>query len=179
VASEGAGVLVLERAAHARARGATVRALLAGYGASADAHHPTAPEPTGAAVERAIRMALADAGVGPDDVDHVNAHGTATPLNDAAEAGVLRRVFPRGPVVSSVKGVTGHSLGAAGAIEAACTVLSVQQGLVPPTANLDHQDPQIDLDVAAKAPRELPVRVALSNSFGFGGQNAALVVTAA
>jgi 3-oxoacyl-[acyl-carrier-protein] synthase II len=179
VASEGAGVLVLERAGDARARGATVRALLAGYGASADAHHPTAPEPSGAAVERAIRMALADAGVEPDDVDHVNAHGTSTPLNDAAEAGVLQRVFPRGPVVTSVKGVTGHSLGAAGAIEAACAVLTVQHGVVPPTANLDHQDPDIDLDVVAKAPRELPVRVALSNSFGFGGQNAALVVTAA
>lgn len=178
VAAEGAGLLVLERTADARARKARIRARLCGYGASADAYHATAPDPAGVGVERAVRAALADAGVAPDEVDHVNAHGTSTPLNDIAEARVLRRVFGDRPAVTSVKGVVGHSLGAAGAIEAACTALSVQHGLVPPTANLDHPDPEIDLDVVAKEPRSTPVRVAVSNSFGFGGQNAVLVLCA-
>jgi 3-oxoacyl-[acyl-carrier-protein] synthase II len=179
VAAEGAGVLILERMEHARARRARVRARLVGYGASADAHHATAPDPTGDGVEQAIRMALSDAGIGPGDVDHVNAHGTATPLNDITEGRALRRVFPHGPSVTSVKGVTGHALGAAGAIEAACTVLSLEQGRVPPTANLEHQDPDIDLDVVSGPPRSQPISVAASNSFGFGGQNAVLVMAAA
>jgi len=178
VLAEGAGVLVLERPADARTRGARVRARITGYGASADAYHATAPDPAGTGVQRAIEMALADAGVQPDEVDHVNAHGTSTPLNDATEATVLRRMFGAGPAVTSVKGVTGHSLGGAGAIEAACTVLSVQHGVVPPTANLDCQDPEIDLDVVARAPRAMPIQTAISNSFGFGGQNAVLVVSA-
>ncbi|MFF2962341.1 beta-ketoacyl-[acyl-carrier-protein] synthase family protein [Streptomyces sp. NPDC057963] len=179
VAAEGAGVLVLEREADARARGARVRARLSGYGASADAHHATAPEPEGRGAERAIRAALRDAGVGPDEVDHVNAHGTSTPLNDLTEARVLKRVLGTRPAVTSSKGVTGHSLGAAGAIEAALTVLALEQGTVPPTANLDSVDPAIEVDIVAKAPRALPIGVALSNSFGFGGQNAVLVFTAA
>ncbi|HZN18218.1 MAG TPA: beta-ketoacyl-[acyl-carrier-protein] synthase family protein [Micromonosporaceae bacterium] len=179
VPAEGAGMLVLERLADARARGATVRARLAGYGASADAYHATSPDPAGAGVERAIRRALADAGVAPGEVDHVNAHGTATPLNDVAEAAVLRRVFGARPAVTSVKGVTGHSLGGAGGIEAACTVLSVQHGVVPPTANLSRLDPRVECDVVAEAPRIMPVRVAVSNSFGFGGQNAVLVLSTA
>jgi len=179
VLAEGAGVLVLERPADARTRGARVRARITGYGASADAYHATAPDPAGTGVQRAIEMALADAGVQPDEVDHVNAHGTSTPLNDATEATVLRRMFGAGPAVTSVKGVTGHSLGGAGAIEAACTVLSVQHGVVPPTANLDCQDPEIELDVVARAPRAMPIQTAISNSFGFGGQNAVLVVSAA
>ncbi|MFI9036199.1 beta-ketoacyl-[acyl-carrier-protein] synthase family protein [Streptomyces sp. NPDC053726] len=179
VAAEGAGVLVLERLADARARGAWVRARLSGYGASADAHHATAPDPEGRGAERAIRTALRDAGVAPDEVDHVNAHGTSTPLNDLTEARVLKRVLGTRPVVTSSKGVTGHSLGAAGAIEAALTVLALEQGTVPPTANLDSVDPAIEVDIVAKAPRALPMGVALSNSFGFGGQNAVLVFTAA
>ncbi|MFJ1748148.1 beta-ketoacyl-[acyl-carrier-protein] synthase family protein [Streptomyces sp. NPDC088116] len=179
VIAEGAGVLVLERVADAQARGARVRARISGYGASADAHHATAPDPEGKGAERAIRAALADAGALPDEVDHVNAHGTSTPLNDVIEARVLNRVLGQRAAVTSVKGVTGHSLGAAGAIEAACTVLAVQEGLVPPTANLDSVDPSIDIDVVAKIPRMRRIEVAMSNSFGFGGQNAVLVVTEA
>jgi beta-ketoacyl-acyl-carrier-protein synthase II len=179
VAGEGAAVLVLERGADAVARNAPRRANLAGYGASADAHHATAPDPDGKGAERAIRAALADAGVGPDEVDHVNAHGTSTPLNDVTEARTLHRVLPGDFSVTSTKGVTGHTLGAAGAIEAALAVLTVQHGLIPPTANLDSQDPAVEVDVVGKAPREQRVEVALSNSFGFGGQNAVLVVTAA
>lgn len=179
VAAEGAGILVLERIEHAEARGARIRARVSGYGASADAHHATAPDPTGAGVSAAIGAALADAGLGPSDVDHVNAHGTSTPLNDAVEAKVLRRMFGEKPAVTSVKGVTGHSLGAAGAIEAACAVLSIEQNTVPPTANLDSQDPVVDIDVVRGKPRRMPVNAATSNSFGFGGQNAVLVLTAA
>jgi 3-oxoacyl-[acyl-carrier-protein] synthase II len=178
VAAEGAGVLVLERPEHALARGARVRARVSGYGASADAHHATTPDPSGTGVEAAIRSALSDAGLAPSDVDHVNAHGTSTPLNDAVEARVLARVFPQLPAVTSVKGVTGHSLGAAGAIEAACTVLSIQDGEVPPTANLECPDPELDIDVVRDTPRRLDVTAATSNSFGFGGQNAVLVLTA-
>jgi len=179
VAAEGAGVLVLERTDHAAGRGARVRANLAGYGASADAHHITAPDPDGRGAALAMRAALADAGVGPDEVTHVNAHGTSTPLNDVAEARTIRRVVGDHVAVTSTKGVTGHPLGAAGAIEAAFSVLTVEHGRIPPTANLDSQDPEIDLDVVAKAPRERAVDVVMSNSFGFGGQNAVLVVTAA
>ncbi|OLF17852.1 3-oxoacyl-ACP synthase [Actinophytocola xanthii] len=178
VAAEGAGVLVLERPEHARARGARVLARVSGYGASADAHHATAPDPAGTAAEAAIRAALADAGLSASDVDHVNAHGTSTAAGDAVEARVLRRVFPRRPAVTSVKGVTGHPLGAAGAIEAACTALSISESVVPPTANLESQDPELDLDVVRGGPRTVPVAAATSNSFGFGGQNAVLVLTA-
>ncbi len=179
VAAEGAGILVLERMDHAKARRANVRARIIGYGASADAHHATAPDPTGDGVEMAIRMALNDAGIEPREVDHVNAHGTSTQLNDVTEAKALRRVFSGEPAVTSIKGVTGHALGAAGAIEAACTVLSIEQGRIPPTANLQHQDPHIDLDVVTEKPRQQRVSVATSNSFGFGGQNAVLVLAAA
>ncbi|MEV8021863.1 beta-ketoacyl-[acyl-carrier-protein] synthase family protein [Streptomyces sp. NPDC086554] len=179
VAAEGAGILVLERPADARARGAEPRALISGYGASADAYHPTAPRADGAGVEQAVRMALADAGTPPEEVDHINAHGTSTPLNDVAEAQVIRRVFGDRPAVTSVKGALGHTLGAAGAIEAICTVLSVQHGVVPPTANLNNPDPQVELDIVTKAPRAMPVSTAISNSFGFGGLNAVLVINAA
>lgn len=119
---------------------------------------------------RAIRMALTNAGLRPKQIDHVNAHGTSTPLNDVTEAKVLRRIFGQRPAVTSIKGVTGDPLGAAGPIEAACTVLAVQHGVVPPTANLDGQDPEIDVDVAVKKPRTMPIQAAISNSFGFGGQ---------
>jgi 3-oxoacyl-[acyl-carrier-protein] synthase II len=179
VVGEGSGILVLEREPDARARNARVLARLAGYGASADAYHVTAPDPDGTNVRRALRTALADADVTPGEVDHVNAHGTSTPLNDAAEARALRDVIGTGAAVTSVKGVVGHALGAAGAIEAVCTVLSLRDGVVPPTANLDSQDPAIDLDVVAKSPRRQRVDVAVSDSFGFGGQNAVLVFTSA
>jgi beta-ketoacyl-acyl-carrier-protein synthase II len=179
VIGEGSGVLVLEREADARARGAAVRARFAGYGASADAHHITTPEPEGRSVRRALRDALAQAGVGADEVAHVNAHGTSTKVNDAIEARTLRAVFGDGVAVTSTKGVLGHTLGAAGAVEAALTVLAVQHSTVPPTANLEQQDPDIDLDVVSGTAREAKVDVAISNSFGFGGQNAVLVFTAA
>ncbi|MET9428533.1 beta-ketoacyl-[acyl-carrier-protein] synthase family protein [Streptomyces sp. NPDC003036] len=178
VAGEGAGILVLERLTDARARGARVRARIAGYGASADAHHMTSPHPAGAGIESAVREALRDVGAGPSDVTHVNAHGTSTPLNDLAEAVMLKRTLTGDPLVTSTKGVTGHLLGAAGAVEAVFTVLSVEQGIVPPTANLTRPDPRIEIKVAATE-TQLPVDLALSNSLGFGGQNAVLAVAPA
>ncbi|MCC9711445.1 beta-ketoacyl-[acyl-carrier-protein] synthase family protein [Streptomyces sp. MNU76] len=178
VAGEGAGLLVLERAGDARARGARIRARIVGHGSTADAHHITAPHPDGRGLEQAMRLALADAGAAPADVSYVNAHGTSTPLNDLAEARTLRRVLPAGPLVSSTKGVTGHLLGAAGAIEAAYTVLALENGLVPPTANLRTRDPEIDIDVAA-TPIRHDIELALSNSMGFGGQNAVLALSRA
>ncbi|UKY47711.1 beta-ketoacyl-[acyl-carrier-protein] synthase family protein [Streptomyces inhibens] len=179
VLAEGAGVLVLERVEHARARAAKARAYLAGYGASCDAYHFTAPHPEGRGAVEALEAALGDAGMEPGDIDHVNAHGTSTVLNDRAEARALRQVFRRPPPVTAVKGVLGHSAGGAGAIEAACTVLTLQEQVVPPTANLQCLDPDIDLDVVSKAPRQLRMSAAVSNSFGFGGQNAVLVFRAA
>jgi len=180
VAAEAAGILVLERADDAAARGAAVHGRLIGYGASADAHHITAPDPDGVGVGLAIKAALDDAGIGPSEVDHINAHGTSTPLNDVAESRVIRRVFGAdAPPVTSTKGVTGHSLGAAGAIEAAFSVLSIKHGVLPPTANLDAQDPEIDLDIVSKEPRTADAEVVMSNSFGFGGQNGVLVLARA
>ncbi len=179
VAGEGAGVLVLERMADAKARRARIRARISGFGASADGHHPSAPHPEGAGAERAVRAALADACLGPGDVDHVNAHGTSTPMNDVTESRVIRRVFGEHPAVTSTKGVIGHLIGAAGAVEAAYTVLAVERGSVPPTANLGSVDPRVEADVVAKEPRRMAIGAAVSNSFGFGGQNAVVVVTAA
>jgi 3-oxoacyl-[acyl-carrier-protein] synthase II len=178
VLGEGAAVLVLERIADARARGTRPVALLAGFGASCDAHHFTAPHPDGDGAARAIRGALADAGLEPEDIDHVNAHGTATPQGDAAEHNALHQVFRRPPPVTAVKGTIGHAIGGAGAIEAACTVLTLRHQLIPPTANLDTLDPAMDLDVVSKVPRRQRIRAAVSSSFGFGGQNAVLAFTA-
>ncbi len=179
VIAEGSGILILERASDARARRAGIRATIAGFGASADAHHMTTPDPEGKGTRQALLTALARAGVAPDEVDHVNAHGTSTPLNDAAEGRMLRAVLGDRAAVTSTKGVVGHALGAAGAIEAAFTALALQTGTIPPTANLEALDPGIDLDVVAKEPRRRPIEVAVSNSFGFGGQNAVLVLTRA
>lgn len=180
VAAEAAGVLILERHDDARARGARTHARLAGYGASADAHHMTAPDPDGVGVELAITTALRAADMTPADIGHINAHGTSTPLNDVAEATVIRRVFGAdAPPVTSTKGVTGHSLGAAGAIEAAFGILSMQHDVLPPTANLEQQDPAIDIDVVHGAPRSAHVDAVMSNSFGFGGQNGVLVLARA
>lgn len=179
VAGEGAGILVLERAEDARARGGRIRALVAGYGSAFDAYHVTQPEPSGAGIERALRAALADADVGPNEVDHVNAHGTSTPLNDLIEGRALSRVFGDHPAVTSTKGVTGHTLAAAGAIETAYSVLAIEHGVVPPTANLEYPDTEIELDLVARTARAISVEVAASTSLGFGGNNAALVLTAA
>ncbi|MES9524676.1 beta-ketoacyl-[acyl-carrier-protein] synthase family protein [Streptomyces capoamus] len=178
VLGEGAAVLVLERTEDARARGVRAQALLAGFGASCDAHHFTAPRPDGDGAARALSGALTDAGLAPEDIDHVNAHGTATGQGDAAEHNALHRVFRRPPPVTAVKGTIGHAIGGAGAIEAACTVLTLRHQLIPPTVNLDTLDPAMDLDVVTKAPRPHPIRAAVSNSFGFGGQNAVLAFTA-
>ncbi|MEV7198116.1 beta-ketoacyl-[acyl-carrier-protein] synthase family protein [Streptomyces sp. NPDC093510] len=179
VLGEGAGILVLERARAARARRAPVLALLRGYGAGADAHHPIAPHPQGDGAVRAIHTALADAGCGPGNVGHINAHGTSTPLNDAAEARALVRVFgDDGPPVTASKGVIGHALGAAGAIQAAYTVLALRHAAVPPVANFDGHDGDRKLDIVAGRPRPTRGDAGISCSFGFGGQNAVLLFTA-
>ncbi|MHC3471053.1 beta-ketoacyl-[acyl-carrier-protein] synthase family protein [Streptomyces sp. 7R007] len=178
VLGEGAAVLVLERAADARARRARTLAVLRGYGASADAHHPVAPHPHGDGAVRAITAALRDADCRPADIGHVNAHGTGTPLNDAAEAAALTRVFGDDvPPVTAAKGVIGHALGAAGAIQAAYTVLALRHGTVPPVANFTGQDGPHKLDIVAERPRPVPAGAGLNCSFGFGGQNAVLLFT--
>jgi 3-oxoacyl-[acyl-carrier-protein] synthase II len=172
VIAEAAAVLVLEESEHARARGARIYAEIAGYGVSSDANHVSDPDPVGANAARAVAMALADAELGPADVGYVNAHGTSTPAGDAAETRVLKRVFgERLPFVSSTKGATGHTLGAAGAVEAVFTVLALHRGVLPPTINQVEQDPECALDTLPNAARAEQVDVALSNSFGFGGHN--------
>ena len=177
VLGEGAGVLVMESEEHASARGAPVIARVIGYGASADAYHVTSPHPEGRGAALAIRAALADAELASRDVRYVNAHGTSTPLNDVIEGQVIHDVLGPDTQVSSTKGVIGHTLGAAGAIEAAYTALTVRHGVIPPTANLTDPDPKVHLDLVYKVPRYGRLDVALSNSFGFGGQNAAILVT--
>ncbi|MDU0299695.1 beta-ketoacyl-[acyl-carrier-protein] synthase family protein [Streptomyces sp. PAL114] len=178
VLAEGAGVLVLERAADAAARGASVRARLLGCGSTSDAHHPTAPDPDGRGAEDALRTALAEAGLVPGDVDHVNAHGTSTPLNDAGEAALISRVLPHRPSVTAPKGVLGHSLGASGAVEAALTVLTIQHRTVPPVGNLRAPAAGFGIDCVTKEPRRQDVRAAVSHSFGFGGHNVVLAFAA-
>lgn len=182
VIGEGAAVLVLETAEHAAARGATALAVVAGAGASADAHHATAPPEDGGGARLAMQRALADAGLDPSAIGHLNAHGTSTPLNDAAEGRALRAVFGDHTdriAVSSTKGVTGHTLGAAGAIEAIFAIQALREGRIPPTANLIEQDPEIALDVVAGEPRRVELEAVMSTSMGFGGQNAALIFTPA
>ncbi|MFJ2774317.1 beta-ketoacyl-[acyl-carrier-protein] synthase family protein [Streptomyces sp. NPDC087300] len=177
VVGEGAGMLVLERPEHARARGATVRAHLAGYGSSNDAFSPVASDEEGAGIERALRVALADAGVTATDIGHVNAHGTSTVMNDLVESAALFRVFGDRPLITSTKAMTGHALGAAGGIEAALTALALEEQLVPPTANLDVQDPRVPVEVVARTARPARLECAASSSLGFGGHNAVLVFT--
>ncbi|MFI9045670.1 beta-ketoacyl-[acyl-carrier-protein] synthase family protein [Streptomyces sp. NPDC053427] len=177
VVGEGAGLLVLERPEHARARGATVRAHVSGYGASSDAYAAVAPDPDGAGIERALRTALADADVAAGDVGHVNAHGTSTVVNDLIEATMLGRVLGDHPLVTSTKAMTGHTLGAAGGIETALTVLALEHQLVPPTANLDVPDPRIPIEIVRKEARPATFDCAVKTSLGFGGHNAALVLT--
>ncbi|HEY0485399.1 MAG TPA: beta-ketoacyl-ACP synthase II [Mycobacteriales bacterium] len=176
VIGEGAAVLVLESADHASARGAEALAEVVGYGASNDAHHITAPRPDGLAASTALRSALSDAGVEPSDVDYVNAHGTGTKLNDAAESLVLRTVLGEVPT-SSTKSMTGHLMGAAGALEAVLCVQALRTGLLPPTVNLDELDPECaGLDYIRDSARRADPRVVVSTSFGFGGHNAVIVL---
>ncbi|TDE48012.1 beta-ketoacyl-[acyl-carrier-protein] synthase family protein [Nonomuraea mesophila] len=175
VLAEGAAFVVLESFEHAVRRGAHVYAELTGYGSTSDGHHMTAPSPEGEGAARCMRAALADAGLAPEEIVHVSAHGTGTPLNDVTEAQAIDRVFGGARVpVASVKGVTGHAIAAAGAIEAVAAVLTLREGVVPPTANLDHVDPRCDVDVAGRV-RSVPSGPVLSNSFGFGGHNATLI----
>ena len=179
VISEGAGVLVLETLGHASARGARVYGEVAGYGCTADGYHISAPEPEGTEAARAIRIALEDAGISPDRVDYINAHGTSTELNDKIETMAIKKVFGDHAYkvpVSSIKSMIGHSLGAAGALEAIACALSVSTDWVPPTINYEQPDPECDLDYVPNQARQCPVRVAVSNSFGFGGHNAVLVI---
>lgn len=180
VAGEGAGIVVLERADHARARGATPLAELAGYGASNDAYHPTQPPEGGEGAARALRAALADAALPARAVSHINAHGTSTPTNDAAEAQAIRGVFGDAAdevPVTSTKSAIGHLLGAAGGVEAVATIMALLDGVVPPSLNLDNQDEACPLNVIHGKAHTTPIDVALSNSFGFGGHNAVLVFT--
>ncbi len=178
VLAEGAAVLVLEELEHAKRRGATIYAEMIGFGCSGDAHHIAAPEPNGQGAVRAMRDALADGGINLDQIDYINAHGTSTPLGDTAEVRAVNELFgdhARKLVISSTKSMTGHALGAAGGIESVITVLTVRNGVIPPTINLDHPDDDFNLDFAPHHARERPVRYALNNSFGFGGHNVALL----
>ena len=178
VMGEGAGVLVLEEYEHAKARGATIHAEVSGYGLSCDANHITAPTTEGPA--RAVRMALKDAGIDAGKVGYVNAHGTSTPVGDVNETKAIRAVFGEaagGLVVSSTKSMTGHLLGAAGAVEACFSILALKEGKIPPTINLDDQDAECDLDYCANTAREKALEHVMSNSFGFGGTNACLILS--
>ncbi|MEU0194368.1 beta-ketoacyl-[acyl-carrier-protein] synthase family protein [Streptomyces afghaniensis] len=175
VLAEGAGVLVLERAEHARARRIRPKAVLSGFGATSDAYHSTTPHPEGEGAVRAVHDALRQADLAPTDIDHVNAHATSTPLNDRTEAAVLHRVFPLPPPVTATKSILGHSLGAAGAVEAAVCVLTLHHQTIHPAANLDVPEAGIDLDIVTKVARPCRIDTALSTSFGFGGHNAALI----
>jgi len=178
IIGEGAGVLILEELEHARRRGAKIYAEVVGYGLSADAYHMTAPSEDGDGARRVMQMAIRKAGIRPDQVDYINAHGTSTPYNDKLETLAIKRCFgdhAQKLAISSTKSMTGHLLGGAGGLEAGITALAVHHQLVPPTINLEHPDPECDLDYVPNVSRQLPIEYALSNSFGFGGTNAALL----
>ncbi|MCI3919060.1 beta-ketoacyl-ACP synthase II [Paenibacillus sp. TRM 82003] len=177
VMGEGAGVLVLETLEHAKKRGARIYGEVIGYGMSGDAHHMTEPDPNGAA--RCMKKALADAGLQPSDVDYINAHGTSTPVGDISETKAIKIAFGEDAyklAVSSTKSMTGHLLGAAGGVEAVICALALSRGKLPPTINVFNQDPECDLDYVPNVPREADIKVALSNSFGFGGHNATIIL---
>jgi 3-oxoacyl-[acyl-carrier-protein] synthase II len=179
VMGEAAGVLVLEELERARRRDAKIYGELVGYGLSSDSQHITEPDPSGRHPARAVRMAMEDARIRPDDIDYINAHGTSTPIGDAAETRVIKLALgeeqARKTPISSTKGATGHCLGAAGAIEAVLCIFACQHDAVPPTINYEYPDPECDLDYIPNEAREHPVEVALSNSFGFGGHNACVI----
>jgi len=178
VEGEGAGILVLEEMEHARRRGANILAEVVGYGANSDAHHVTAPAPEGEGAARCMRVALQDAGMRPEDVGYLNAHGTSTPFNDANETRAIKTVFgahAKKMLVSSTKSMTGHMLGAAGGAEAVVAILALTRGVIPPTINYVTPDPDCDLDYVPNTPREVRVDAVMSNSFGFGGTNAVLL----
>ena len=178
VLGEGAGLLVLESLEHAEKRGANILAEMSGYGASSDAHHVTQPHPEGEGAARAMKWAIEDAGITPNKVDYINAHGTSTPLNDKYETIAMKRMYgdhAYNLAISSTKSMTGHLLGAAGAIEAAFTVLAIKNDIVPPTINIYNPDPDCDLNYIPNTAKKQPVNVAMSNSLGFGGHNASLV----
>jgi 3-oxoacyl-[acyl-carrier-protein] synthase II len=179
VMGEGAGMVILEDLDHALARGAKIYAELVGFGSSGDAYHITAPAPEGEGASRAIRMALRSAGITPEQIDYINAHGTSTELNDKHETSAIKREFGEHAYrvkISSTKSMTGHLLGAAGAIELVVSALAAQQDVIPPTINLDHPDPECDLDYTPHVAVKQPVHYVMSNSFGFGGHNAVLIV---
>ena len=180
VMGEAGGVIVLEDLEHARARGAKIYAELIGYGLSSDAAHVTEPDPTGQNPARAMTMAFRDAGIAPEDIDYINAHGTSTPVGDASETNVIKLALgeetARSTPVSSTKGATGHCLGAAGAVEAIFSILAVNKNVLPPTINYETPDPACDLDYIPNEAREADVKIAVSNSFGFGGHNACIVL---
>jgi len=178
VLGEGAGILILESEEHARARGAHIYGEVAGYGATGDAYHITQPAPEGDGAYRAMKRAMEDAGVGPEDIDYINAHGTSTEYNDYFETVAIKRALGEAAYrvpVSSTKSMTGHQLGAAGAVEAIVALLAMQHGVIPPTINYEHPDPRCDLDYVPNEKRAAEVNVAMSNSFGFGGHNAVLI----
>jgi 3-oxoacyl-[acyl-carrier-protein] synthase II len=180
VIGEGAGIIVLEELEHAKKRGATIYAEIVGYGSTGDAHHITAPAPDGEGGARAMKMAIDDAGFAPEDIDYINAHGTSTPYNDKFETAAIKTVFgdhARKISISSTKSMTGHLLGAAGGVEAIFTALAIKNDLVPPTINLVNPDPECDLDYVPNKARKQEVRSAMSNSLGFGGHNATIVLT--
>jgi 3-oxoacyl-[acyl-carrier-protein] synthase II len=179
VMGEGCGVVILETLDHAKKRGAKIYGEIVGFGNTADAYHITAPPPGGDGAFRAMNMALADAGLKPTDVDYINAHGTSTDLNDKFETIAIKRVFGDYAYqvpVSSTKSMTGHLLGASGAVELIICLLAINRGVIPPTINYETPDPECDLDYVPNQPREKVIQVALSNSFGFGGQNGVLIV---
>jgi len=180
VISEGAGVLVLEEVDFALRRGARIYAELIGFGMNGDAYHITAPSPNGEGAAKCMKRALEDAGISPEDVDYINAHGTSTPLNDLAETIAIKTVFSEHAhkiPISGTKSMTGHLLGAAGSTEAIFAILTMRDGIVPPTINLENPDPQCDLDYVPNKSREKEVTIAMSNSFGFGGTNAVLILS--
>jgi 3-oxoacyl-[acyl-carrier-protein] synthase II len=181
VMSEGAGVCVVEELEHAKKRGAKIYCEITGYGLTADAHHMTAPPEDGEGAARAMRLALEHAKISPSDVDYINAHATSTGLGDIAETKAIKMVFgdqAKKVSISATKSMTGHLLGGAGAVEMAACAMSIRDGIIPPTINLENPDPECDLDYTANKAREKKVKVALNNSFGFGGHNATLVATA-
>lgn len=179
IISEGAGILLLESLEHAQARGAKIYAEIAGYGLSGDGYHMAAPPEDGDGAVRCMQMALNDAGLSPADIDYINAHGTSTPLNDVVETRAIKTVFgdhAQKLAISSTKSMTGHMLGGAGGIEAVFTALAIKNEIIPPTINLENPDPECDLDYVPNQARKMKIRAAMSNSFGFGGTNAVLIM---